>query len=100
MKYGFLIATIFLLSISGEALLAQSSSSQDTNQTEDNVYTSREVTRKAKITYKPEPAYTEEARNHHVRGTVILTMVLRASGMVTDITVVKGLALWIDGRMY
>ncbi|HEY1404916.1 MAG TPA: energy transducer TonB [Pyrinomonadaceae bacterium] len=45
-----------------------------------------EVTRKAQITAKPEPLYTEEARKNQVIGTVRLRLVLSASGQVTGIT--------------
>ncbi|HEX8131079.1 MAG TPA: TonB family protein [Pyrinomonadaceae bacterium] len=45
-----------------------------------------EVTRKAQITAKPEPLYTEEARRNQVTGTVRLRLVLSASGQVTGIT--------------
>ncbi|HEX6184335.1 MAG TPA: TonB family protein [Pyrinomonadaceae bacterium] len=50
-----------------------------------------EVTRKAMITSKPEPGYTEEARKSFVEGVVRLRVVLAASGEVTEIGVVKGL---------
>ncbi len=50
-----------------------------------------EVTRKAMITFKPEPGYTEEARKNFVEGVVRLRVVLNSSGEVTDISVVKGL---------
>ena len=55
------------------------------------VYRAREVTRRAKITYIREPAYTEKARSNGVRGRVVLTAVLCRTGEVTDIRVVKGL---------
>jgi len=45
----------------------------------------------ARITDKPEPGYTKEARKHQVEGTVILRCVFRSSGKVTDITVIQGL---------
>jgi TonB family protein len=45
-----------------------------------------EVTRKAQITSKPEPLYTEEARRNQVTGTVRLRLVLSAAGQVTNIT--------------
>jgi TonB family protein len=46
----------------------------------------REVTRKASITSKPEPLYTEEARKNQVTGTVRLRLILGASGSVSGIT--------------
>jgi TonB family protein len=45
-----------------------------------------EVTRRAQITSKPEPLYTEEARKNGVTGTVRLRLVLSAAGRVTGIT--------------
>ncbi|HEY0171720.1 MAG TPA: energy transducer TonB [Pyrinomonadaceae bacterium] len=50
-----------------------------------------EVTRKAMITFKPEPGFTEEARKNNVTGVVRLRAILSASGSVTGITTVKGL---------
>jgi TonB family protein len=50
-----------------------------------------EVTRKALITFKPEPGFTEEARKNNVTGLVRLRAILSASGEVTNISVVKGL---------
>ena len=50
-----------------------------------------EVTRKALITFKPEPGFTEEARKNNVTGVVRLRAILSASGSVTGITTVKGL---------
>jgi|SRR5437588_2161643 len=50
-----------------------------------------EVTRKAIITFKPEPGFTEDARKNNVTGLVRIRAVLSASGEVTSISVVKGL---------
>jgi TonB family protein len=50
-----------------------------------------EVTRRARITFNPQPGYTEEARRNNVSGFVRLRAVLNSSGEVTDIGVVKGL---------
>jgi protein TonB len=50
-----------------------------------------EVTRKALITFKPEPGFTEDARKNNVTGVVRLRAILHASGGVTGISVVKGL---------
>ena len=50
-----------------------------------------EVTRKALITFKPEPGFTEEARKNNVTGVVRLRAILHASGGVQGISVVKGL---------
>lgn len=54
-------------------------------------FNAKEVTRKAVITSKPEPGFTEEARKNNVTGVVRLRAVLSASGSVQGISVVKGL---------
>ena len=50
-----------------------------------------EVTRKAIITFKPEPGFTEDARKNNVTGVVRLRAILHASGGIQSISVVKGL---------
>jgi TonB family protein len=50
-----------------------------------------EVTKKAVITAKPEPGFTEAARKFSVTGTVRLRAILAATGSVTNVSVVKGL---------
>lgn len=55
------------------------------------VYRASDVTRRAVITSKPEPAYTAPARLNQVSGTVILSVVLAADGSVTNITPVQHL---------
>ncbi len=55
------------------------------------VFKTSEVTKRAAITSKPDPGYTEEARKNDVEGVVRLRVVLEASGKVTNINVVKAL---------
>jgi tetratricopeptide (TPR) repeat protein len=50
-----------------------------------------EVTTKAIITSKPEPGFTQEAREHNTTGTVRLRAVLGADGRVTHIIPIKRL---------
>jgi TonB family protein len=50
-----------------------------------------EVTQKAVATFKPEPGFTEHARRFNVAGVVRLRAVLDKTGVVRDISVVKGL---------
>jgi hypothetical protein len=50
-----------------------------------------EVTRKALITFRPEPSFTEEARKFNVIGVVRLRVIFHSSGAVQGISVVKGL---------
>jgi TonB family protein len=54
-------------------------------------FPANQVTRKAVITFRPEPNFTEEARKNNVTGVVRLRAVLAASGGVSNISVLKGL---------
>lgn len=58
---------------------------------DEDIYNSREVTRKARIVSKPEPQYTEEARRGNVSGTVVLDAVLASTGEVANIETRQGL---------
>jgi TonB family protein len=51
----------------------------------------REVTQKARILTRPEPQYTEAARNFQVSGTVVLRAVFSSNGQVTNIRVLNRL---------
>jgi periplasmic protein TonB len=55
------------------------------------VFNGKEVDQKARILEKPEPVYTQAARQNQINGAVALSVVLTASGQVTDIKVVAGL---------
>ena len=44
------------------------------------------------ITYKERAKYTEDARQHRIQGTVILSMILGADGRVYDIRIVRPLS--------
>jgi len=55
------------------------------------VFTVNHVQLKAKILFKPEPRYTEEARKNLITGTVILKAVLSSSGTVMTIKPISAL---------
>jgi TonB family protein len=55
------------------------------------IFNSKDVTSKARVTFKPEPQYTEEARKNQVVGTVMLQAVFTANGQVTQIRALKEL---------
>jgi TonB family protein len=55
------------------------------------IFRGKEVTRKAGIVSKPEPAYTEKARKNNVTGTVRLRLVAAASGKITNIVAITRL---------
>jgi TonB family protein len=50
-----------------------------------------DVTQRALITFKPEPSFTDEARNHNTHGVVRLRAVLGADGHVRNVLAVKRL---------
>ncbi len=54
-------------------------------------FTGREVDRRIRLMMKPEPSYTEEARQKEVVGTVLLKVVFSSSGSVEGIRIVSGL---------
>jgi TonB family protein len=57
----------------------------------DRPFRSNEVTKKAAITFKPEPDFTEGARKFSVTGVVRIRAILTKTGKLTNIAVVKGL---------
>ena len=57
----------------------------------DRIYNSPEVTQRARVLFKPEPQYTEEARKNSITGTVILRVVFSKSGEVTNIRAMQSL---------
>lgn len=54
-------------------------------------YSAKDVTTKPRILEKPEPQYTDEARNHQITGTVVLRCVFAANGRVTNIVPTRAL---------
>ena len=57
----------------------------------DRVYSSPDVTQRARVLFKPEPQYTEEARKNSITGTVILRVVFSRTGEVTNIRAMQSL---------
>jgi hypothetical protein len=55
------------------------------------VLSRQEVDKAAVITFKPEPSFTEEARQNNVKGRVSLRAVLAADGTVKYSLVLRGL---------
>ena len=58
---------------------------------EEAVYTGKDVERKARLGMKPEPRYTAAARDNQVVGTVVLKAVFTSAGNVSNIRIVSGL---------
>jgi TonB family protein len=57
----------------------------------DRVLSPRDVDQKARILSRPEPRYTDEARENLVQGTVVLRAVFSKDGSVTNIRAVSEL---------
>ena len=57
----------------------------------EQVFSGKEVTTKVRVLSKPNPEYTERARQNQVSGTVILRCVFAADGTVKHFLVVRGL---------
>lgn len=55
------------------------------------VFSGKEVTAKARVLSKPEPAYTDEARYQGVVGTVVLRCVFTAEGAAKHFLILSGL---------
>jgi Tfp pilus assembly protein PilF len=55
------------------------------------IYKGADVTTKPKLLSKPEPMYTQEARNGQIVGTVVLRAIFAADGKVRHILVVQSL---------
>lgn len=64
----------------------------------DQPFTAREVEQRARLLFKPEPQYTEEARRNQVTGTVMLRVVFSSSGEVVQIRAVRTLPFGLTER--
>ncbi|HKV34505.1 MAG TPA: energy transducer TonB [Pyrinomonadaceae bacterium] len=54
-------------------------------------FAGKDVNQKVRLAMKPEPSYTEDARQNLIAGTVVLKCIFRYDGSVTDIRTVSGL---------
>ena len=61
------------------------------NEATAQTFTGRDVNQKARVISKPEPSYTEAARQAQTTGTVVLRAVFSATGEVANIRLVSGL---------
>lgn len=64
----------------------------------ERIYKPSEASRKAVIVSRPEPVYTEEARQKQVMGTVVLRGVFGADGQVRNLRVKQGLKEGLTGK--
>ena len=91
MRVVSLCLVLVLLAIADNPLSFAGPARQDANQTSEKIYQPEEVDRRAKIIKKSEPRYTEQARRNHTSGGVVLRVVLKSSGEIGDIKVIKDL---------
>ncbi|HSE20854.1 MAG TPA: TonB family protein [Pyrinomonadaceae bacterium] len=68
------------------------------NTSSDPVYIGNAVTTKARLLSKPEPTYTEEARQSLITGKVVLRTVFAADGSVKHIMILEGLPYGLTER--
>jgi TonB family protein len=62
------------------------------------IFLGTEVTTKARVLAKPEPTYTEAAKESQIEGTVVLRAVFAADGLVRNILVVSSLPKGLTQR--
>ena len=62
------------------------------------VFPPRDVTTKARISTRPEPAYSEAARKAGVQGTVVLRAVFASNGTLNNVRVIKPLGYGLTTR--
>ena len=62
----------------------------------EQVFAPDEVTTKAKITVRPAPEYTKEARRRAVQGTIQFRVVLAATGKVASVKILRGLPFGLN----
>jgi len=95
MKYLMVLVMALSFGVTSASLTGAAAPVQTQNhaqsQNDEKIYKGSEVTVRAKILRRVNPSYTEEARRHRISGRVLVEVVLRASGVVTDIVVIKGL---------
>lgn len=64
----------------------------------DTAFSSKQVDRKFVLIQKPEPSYTEQARQAQITGVVVLKAVLSANGSVLNIEAKSGLVFGLTDR--
>ncbi|HEU5133201.1 MAG TPA: energy transducer TonB, partial [Pyrinomonadaceae bacterium] len=66
--------------------------------TTENALTVRDVDTRPLVAMRPEPAYTEEARQNQTEGVVLLRAVFAANGTVTNVRVASGLPHGLEDK--
>ncbi len=68
-----------------------------TKESDSSIFTGREVTQKVRVLSKPQPSYTEEARQAQITGTVVLRSVFSDTGEIIKIRAVSELPHGLTG---
>jgi TonB family protein len=82
----------------GEAYTPVQQAQASTPDSSEKLFTVKEVDTKLRLAMKPEPSYTEKARQKVVTGTVVLKCIFRSNGSVTDISTISGLRYGLTER--
>jgi protein TonB len=77
--------------VDGPGVQESNDTTPETSSKDAGILTGKQVTSKARVVTKPEPSYTQEARESQIMGTVVLRCVFTSFGAVTNIRVVSGL---------
>ena len=64
----------------------------------DGTFTGNQVEHRARLLFKPEPQYTEEARRNQITGTVMLRVIFSSTGEVVQIRAVRTLPFGLTER--
>ena len=75
-----------------------SGGSRDNGDPNASPFTGSQVEQRARLLFKPEPHYTEEARRNQITGTVVLRVVFASSGEVVQIRAVRTLPFGLTER--
>jgi TonB family protein len=65
---------------------------------EGGTFRGSQVEQRARVLFKPEPAYTEEARRNQTQGTVMLSVIFASNGDVVQIRAVRTLPFGLTER--
>jgi len=65
---------------------------------DEKLYVGKDVNRKVRLGMKPEPAYTEVARQNGITGTVVIKCVFASNGSVNNIRIVSRLPFGLTER--
>jgi tetratricopeptide (TPR) repeat protein len=70
---------------------AELSEAKNDNSDQPHIFTAKEVTTKVRVLSKPEPMYTEKARENQITGAIVLIAIFSADGKVRAIRPIKTL---------